>query len=299
MAARTVMTADEGNNMKNWLIALLLIVLAAAAYYYVMVYESSVEETPPPPIPTAAIERPVPEPEPEPEPVPVEPAEEVIEVEPGPEIVDETIALPPLAESDDLVFESISGLAGEASVMRFFVSDNVVSRFVASVDALTSRQVPGQIMVVRDLEGKFVATANEQPDIVIRNSEGDPIPQFVLNPANYKRYDPQVEMFEALDTQELITLYRDFAPLSQQAYVELGYPDGDFKARLIEVIDSLLSTPEISEPPRLIKPEAFYLFANPDLEALPAGQKALLRMGPMNAQRVKAKLREIRAALAQ
>ncbi len=281
--------------MKNWLIALLLIVLAAAAYYYVMVYESSVEETPPPPIPTAAVERPVPEPEP----VLVEPAEEVIEVEPGPEMVDETIALPPLAESDDLVLESISGLTGEASVMRFFVSDNVVSRFVASVDALTSRQVPGQIMVVRDLEGKFVATANEQPDIVIRNSEGDPIPQFVLNPANYKRYDSQVEMFEALDTQELIALYRDFTPLSQQAYVELGYPDGDFSARLIEVIDSLLSTPEISEPPRLIKPEAFYLYTNPDLEALPAGQKALLRMGPMNAQRVKAKLREIRAALAQ
>jgi hypothetical protein len=287
--------------MKNWLIGLLLIVLAAAAYYYVMVYKPSLEETPPPPIPTAAIEQPVPTPEPElepePEPVPIEPAEEVIEVEP--ETVDETIALPPLAESDDLVLESVSGLAGEASVMRFFVSDNVVSRFVASVDALTSRQVPGQIMVVQDLEGKFVATANEQPDIVIRNSEGDPIPQYVLNPANYKRYDLQVEMFEALDTQELISLYRDFAPLSQQAYVELGYPDGDFNARLIEVIDSLLSTPEISEPPRLIKPEAFYLFTNPDLEALPAGQKALLRMGPMNAQRVKAKLREIRAFLAQ
>ncbi|MCH8057417.1 MAG: DUF3014 domain-containing protein, partial [Proteobacteria bacterium] len=58
-----------------------------------------------------------------------------------------------------------------------------------------------------------------------------------------------------------------------------------------------LSTPDIREPLRLIKPEAFYLFVNPDLEALPAGQKALLRMGPMNAQRVKAKLREIRTAL--
>ena len=106
-------------------------------------------------------------------------------------------------------------------------------------------------------------------------------------------------MFEALDTQELVTLYREYAPLCQQAYVELGYLDGDFDARLIEVIDSLLFTPEISEPLRLIKPEAFYLFTNPDLEALPAGQKALLRMGPMNAQRVKAKLREIRTALAE
>ncbi|MCH8056743.1 MAG: DUF3014 domain-containing protein [Proteobacteria bacterium] len=281
--------------MKNWLIGLLLVVLAAAAYYYIAVYDPFAEETLPPPIPTVAIEQP----KPQPEPVLLEPVEEVIGVEPELEIVDEATVLPPLAESDEWVLDSLSSLAGEASVMRFFVSDNVVSRFVATVDALTSRQVPGQIMAVQDLGGEFMATANEQPDTVIRNAEGDPIPQYILNPANYQRYEPQVEMFEALDTQELVTLYRDYAPLCQQAYVELGYPDGDFDARLIEVIDSLLSTPEISEPLRLIKPEAFYLFTNPDLEALPAGQKALLRMGPMNAQRVKAKLREIRTALAE
>jgi hypothetical protein len=86
-------------------------------------------------------------------------------------------------------------------------------------------------------------------------------------------------------------------PLFQQAYTELGYPDGDFNERLIEVIDSLLAAPEIHEPLRLIKPEAFYLLTNPDLEALPAGQKVLLRMGPDNARRVKVKLQEIRAAL--
>ena len=281
--------------MKNWLIGLLLVVLAAAAYYYIAVYDPFAEETLPAPIATVAIEQP----KPRPAPALPEPVEEVIGFEPELELVDEATALPPLAESDELVLDSLSRLAGEASVMRFFVSDNVVSRFVASVDALTSRQVPSQIMAVQDLSGEFMATANEYPDTVIRNSMGDPIPQYLLNPANYQRYEPQVEMFEALDTQELVILYRDYAPLSQQAYVELGYPDGDFGARMIEVIDSLLSTPEIREPIRLIKPEAFYLFANPDLEALPAGQKALLRMGPMNARRVKEKLREIRTALAE
>ena len=281
--------------MKNWLIGLLLVVLAAAAYYYIAVYDPFAEETLPPPITTVAIEQP----KPQPAPALPEPVEEVIGFESELELVDEATALPPLAESDELVLDSLSGLAGEASVMRFFVSDNVVSRFVASVDALTSRQVPGQIMAVQDLGGEFMTTANEYPDTVMRNSQGDAIPQYLLNPANYQRYQPQVEMFEALNTQELVGLYRDYAPLSQQAYIELGYPDGDFDARLIEVIDSLLSTPEIGEPLRLIKPEAFYLFANPDLEALPAGQKVLLRMGPMNARRVKEKLREIRTALSE
>jgi hypothetical protein len=282
--------------MKNWLIALILVMLAAAAYYYVSVYQSQAEEAPPPPIPSVAIEKP--EPEPMPEPVIVEPVEETtIEVAPEPEIVDEATILPALAESDEVVVGSLSGLVGEDSVLRFVVSDNVISRIVASVDALTARQVPGQIMAAQELGGEFLATTNEQPVEVIRNAEGDPIPQYLLNPANFQRYDPQVELFEAIDTEELMTLYQDYAPLFQQAYSELGYPEGDFNARLIEVIDNLLAAPEIHEPLRLIKPEAFYLLANPDLEALPAGQKVLLRMGPDNAQRVKVKLQEIRAAL--
>jgi len=282
--------------MKNWLIALILIMLAAATYYYVTVFRSQVEEAPPPPIPAVVIEKP--EPKPVPAPAFVEPVEEeIIEVAPEPEIVDEATVLPALNESDEVMVESLSGLVGEDSVMRFVVSDNVISRIVASVDALTARQVPGQIMAAQELSGEFLATANEQPVEVIRNVEGDPIPQYLLNPANFQRYEPQVELFEAIDTEELMALYQDYAPLFQQAYTELGYPEGDFNERLIEVIDNLLATPEIHEPLRLIKPEAFYLLANPDLEALPAGQKVLLRMGPNNAQRVKVKLQEIRTAL--
>jgi len=280
---------DEGKIMKNWFIGLLLIVLGAAAYYYVTVYKPSIIEVAPIQLPAVVIEQP--------EPAPVEWAEEIIEPEPELEWVEGVIVLPELAESDESVLESLSDLTGDASLRRFFVSDNVVSRFVATVDSLTSRQVPGQIMIVQDLNGTFVASADEQAETIIRSPEGDPIPQFILNPANYQRYEAQVAMFEALDAQELANLYRHYAPLLQEAYVDLGYPDGDFDARLIEVIDSLLATPDLKEPPRLVKPEAFYLFADPALEGLPAGQKILLRMGPLNAQRVKAKLQEIRAAL--
>jgi hypothetical protein len=55
-----------------------------------------------------------------------------------------------------------------------------------------------------------------------------------------------------------------------------------------------LATPQIDEPIRLIQPNAFYHFADPDLEVLSAGQKLLLRMGPRNTSRVKHKLQEIR-----
>ena len=40
-----------------------------------------------------------------------------------------------------------------------------------------------------------------------------------------------------------------------------------------------------------------YTFADPTLEALPAGQKLLIRMGPENAAAIEAKLTELRAAV--
>ena len=41
-----------------------------------------------------------------------------------------------------------------------------------------------------------------------------------------------------------------------------------------------------------------FTYADPTLEARPAGQKLLLRMGPENAAVVKTKLRELRAIIA-
>ncbi|HET7131776.1 MAG TPA: DUF3014 domain-containing protein, partial [Gammaproteobacteria bacterium] len=65
----------------------------------------------------------------------------------------------------------------------------------------------------------------------------------------------------------------------------------------LEVVDHLLATPDVTEPVRLVQPSVYYKYADPKLEALSAGQKLLIRMGPDNAAAVKAKLREIQAEL--
>ena len=51
---------------------------------------------------------------------------------------------------------------------------------------------------------------------------------------------------ESVDTGRLAALYVRFYPLFQQAYRDLGYPNGYFNDRLVEVIDHLLVTPEIA-----------------------------------------------------
>jgi len=98
-----------------------------------------------------------------------------------------------------------------------------------------------------------------------------------------------------VDAKKLVSVYAHLYPLFQQAYVELGYPDGYFNDRLVQVIDNLLAAPTPAAPIRLDQPNVLYVYADPELESLSAGQKILVRMGPANAAVVKDKLRQIRS----
>jgi hypothetical protein len=269
--------------------------LAAVAWYLYDTAAPTVEETvvpgptlplqerEPPPEVTApeATEPAIAEPLPESEPLAGEPA------------------LPALAESDDEALRSLSEVVdGTTPVERYVVEEDVIARIVATVDALDGKQVPEAIQAVQGPGGAFEATPDDQPDEVILNDLGDPVPQFQLNPANYRRYTPYVAMLESVNADGLARAYRAYQPLFEEAFDQLGYPDSDFEERLLKVIDDALAAPEPERPLQLIKPEAYFLFADEDLETLNAAQKVMLRMGPDNAARVKAKLAEIRAALA-
>jgi hypothetical protein len=48
----------------------------------------------------------------------------------------------------------------------------------------------------------------------------------------------------------------------------------------------------------LTQPKALYLYADPDLEALSAGRKILLRCGPENVAQIKTLLHEYRKLIA-
>ena len=121
---------------------------------------------------------------------------------------------------------------------------------------------------------------------------------YALNPANAARYAPLMKVVQATDAQAVAAIYLRFYPLFQQAYEGLGYPSQYFNDRLVEVIDHLLATPELTGPIELARPSVMYVYTDPALEALSAGQKTLLRMGPQNVIVIKAKLRELQTAVA-
>lgn len=275
-----------------WWILLAAAIAAGAVYYFYFLpgREPPAESvTPLPAAPMAAPATPTPEPEPQRDtlPPPAPAADEQAE-EPEP--------LPALTDSDGQALESAEALVGETAVRNYLVSDAVIARTVAAVDALTRNEIPVNILPVHGPGGSFEVTEDGVSEDV--NPEtGLPETRYVLDPVNFQRYTSQVETFEAIDTAALVAQYRKYYPLLQQSYRELGYAEGDFNGRLMEVIDHLMATPEPERPVRLLKPEAFYVFADPELEGLSAGQKLLIRMGPSNEARVKAKLGEIRYAL--
>jgi hypothetical protein len=119
----------------------------------------------------------------------------------------------------------------------------------------------------------------------------------VLDPANFERYKPLVQLLRTADTQRLVAIYPRYYPLFQEAYENLGHPPQYFNDRLIEVIDHLLAAPEPQGPVALTQPGVQFEYADAALESRSAGQKILIRMGRENAGIVKGKLRELRQAL--
>jgi len=191
--------------------------------------------------------------------------------------------LPSLNESDVPAQNALADLIGKESVERFVVSKDLVRHIVVTVDNLSTEKVAERLRPAKPVPGAFAVRGSEEA--------------LVLDPANFERYKPLVQLFRSIDTQRLVATYSRYYPLFQDAYANLGHPPQYFNDRLIEVIDHLLATPDLQGPIALAQPGVLYVFADPQLESRSAGQKALIRMGSDNARAVKEKLRELRGAL--
>lgn len=192
--------------------------------------------------------------------------------------------LPPLAESDAALGAAIAALVHAAALPDLFYPDRLARRLVATIDNLPREQVAGEVRALRPPGGPLATRGDDEA--------------LVIAPDNSARYARYMVLLAAVDPGQAATLYRRFYPLLQEAYEELGYPGQYFNDRVVAVIDHLLATPDIAEPNRLVHPSVMYKFADPKLESLSAGQKALLRAGRENAAAVKAKLRALRAEIA-
>jgi hypothetical protein len=195
--------------------------------------------------------------------------------------------LPLLAESDPPLSQELGMLFGVESIAQWLEPQNVARRIVATVDGLPRAHGSDRLRPVKPVTPTFAV--DRRPPTSPTAEE-----RIFIAENNAQRYTALVTLLESTDPKLIAALYQRWYPLLQQSYEDLGYPGRYFNDRLVLVIDHLLETPSVKGPIELTQPNVLFEYADPQLEALSSGQKLLLRMGPENARRVQAKLKELR-----
>jgi hypothetical protein len=209
-----------------------------------------------------------------------EPLEDLTE----PEIIPEALPEPePLDVSDGTVKTKLLSLTDYDAFARLLINEALLERFVIMTNTLAEEEIA---------TNNRVLVQPEKPFRTYRQAEKE-----WIDPASYKRYTPYIEVFESLETVSLLQLYQEYKPAIEEIFAEIGSPSDSFDEKLEEAIDVLLDTPEVPFPVEVFTDSVMYKFSDRRLEALAAPQKQLLRTGPENMRRIKAKLREIKETL--
>jgi hypothetical protein len=194
--------------------------------------------------------------------------------EPGAEI-----DLPPLAQTDPIVRQLVGGVSSHASVAAWLAGDQLIRNFAVSVlNMAAGKTAAPQLTRLRPAQ-KFQAAG----------SGGT----LSIDPRSYARYDTYADAVASLDARGTARLYATLKPRIQDAYRELGYPEGDFDSVMEKAIAEVLKTPVIEGRIGLVSRSVAYEFADPRLQSLSGVQRQMLRMGPRNIRLIQAKLREI------
>lgn len=197
--------------------------------------------------------------------------------------VEENTGPQTVEEGDDVLRQQLSAAGADKVVGKLSSSEHPLDLSSALVDAL------GRGLILR----KMLPAEPPKAGFVVEQ-DGDTL---YMSQTSYHRYDSYTNAIVALDTDVMVETFHTLRPLYEQTYEQLGLDPADFDNAIIRTLDMILATPEIAEPIPLKTKSVVYVYADPALEALPAVQKQLLRMGPANLQRIKLKARALREGL--
>jgi hypothetical protein len=221
---------------------------------------------PPPAPPPAPVVIEIEEPALEPPPIPPEPVEE---------------PPPRLEESDDAVRDALGDIPLGTAGQQYLVSGNIIERSASLIYLMAQGDVPYKLLPVSRPKAAFPIS--------------DDGTQVVTDPAGFERYDALTQWLQSLDLESLLSSLEWFIPLFREAWSYYGEDPAAFDMAVVMTLDLVIATPEIDlNEARLIRKEAVWVFEDPAVEGLAPIQKQVLRMGPENAEIVKAKATEAR-----
>ena len=200
-----------------------------------------------------------------------------------PEITTTTIAK---VYDDSWLMTKVVELIPNKALTDLVVEQDLISNFVVFVDNASRGELVSQFSPLHAPKDKFTA----------QQVEGDLL-SFELSSSDFSRYDNYAELLVSLPLEKSLEIYKELTPAIDEAHMELGYEAGTFDRKLKRALDFLIDAPVLSDEAKLVAPSAMYQFADAELEGLMSIQKLLLRMGPENQQKVRAKLIEFKEAI--
>jgi hypothetical protein len=219
---------------------------------------------------------------------------------PAESVSDQALHPVPLTEANTLAPDDGQGLDRLArdwlgqQALKFLVLPGLAHHVVATVDNLPRSHAAPRVWPLYPVGGQMQLSPHVQGMQIAED--------------NSARYDAVVAFVTGIAPAQAARWYRQAYPVLQQTYENLGYPGKHFNDRLVAVIDHLLQTPEPDAPlaVRLVQvqgqvapqqPWLRYEFADPQLQALSAGQKILLRVGAQHRQHLKTYLQALRSQI--
>lgn len=207
-------------------------------------------------------------------PVEVEIAAPIIEALPT-----ELVELPSLNDSDDFVLEGLRALQNGVALIRVLADDQLIRSIVVFVDNISRGEFPQTSLPYKRI-GQEMSVRNIDENL------------FVMEANAHDRFNQLIDTFVAVDTDQALILYRTLQPLFQNAYAEIGSRNVNFDDTLRSAINAVLRSPDVEGPYQLVKPSVMFLYADASIENMEEMQKQLIRIGPENIEKLKAKLRQ-------
>jgi hypothetical protein len=192
-------------------------------------------------------------------------------------------ALPPLGQMDTFLRALLGTMSASPEFARWLATDDLIRQMANGIDRISRGFSPARDLQVLHPRREFLVS-----------SRGP----LTIDPASYHRYDALAEVVASLDAQAVAGAYRTVQPRLDEAYRALGRSEGSVDHAIGVALQILIDTPTPRDPVRLVHGKgATYAYADADLEkALPV-QKQLMRMGPANVERIKTRVRAIKAAI--
>ena len=200
--------------------------------------------------------------------------------------VNHVIQQPPpetLEEADEFLRGEFEG---EDTVTNDLLShDHIIDKVAAVADAIWRGENPSPSLNFLSPKGK----------LEVEYKDGS----YYLSERNYSRYQPYLKALTSADEQRLVSTYLHLRPILRQAHAQLGNPHRQWDQLVDEVLQRLSEAKLPESDPQLVNTGSFYIFNDPELEALAPAHKVLIRMGPEQATQFQEKLKRLRQRLNQ